>query len=97
LAVDEITANLIIHSNHEDDSKFVNLTINNLGDTFLFEISDKGTSFDQGNYKEPDILDNIRIGKKGGVGIALVKKIMDKVEFTHQDNYNVCRLYKKVM
>lgn len=96
LAVDEITANLIIHSNHEDNSKFIKLTVLELGDTFLFEIADKGQSFQQDNYVEPDIKDHIRIGKKGGVGIALVRRIMDKVEFTTEGNGNLCRLYKKV-
>ncbi|WP_026461647.1 ATP-binding protein [Adhaeribacter aquaticus] len=96
LAVDEITANLIIHANHEDNNKFIKLTIEKLDDTFLFEISDKGRSFNQANYKEPDIKDHIRIGKKGGVGIALVRRIMDKVEFTTDQGTNVCRLYKKV-
>jgi serine/threonine-protein kinase RsbW len=96
LAVDEITANLIIHSNNQDDSKFVNLAIFLEGDTFLFEISDTGKSFNQANYVEPDIRDHIRIGKKGGVGIALVKRIMDKVEFASDGGHNICRLYKKV-
>ena len=96
LAVDEITANLIIHSNNQDDSKFVKLAIFQEADTFLFEISDQVKSFYQATYKEHDIKDHIRIGKKGGVGIALVKRIMDKVEFTTDGQNNICRLYKKM-
>jgi serine/threonine-protein kinase RsbW len=96
LAVDEITANLIIHSNNQDDSKFVKLAIFQEGDTFLFEITDQGKSFNQANYVEPDIKDHIRIGKKGGVGIALVRRIMDKVEFASDGQHNICRLYKKM-
>lgn len=96
LAVDEITANVIIHSNNEDDSKFLKLTITPIGDCFLFEIADTGVSFNRSNYVEPNIPDFIRIGKKGGVGFALVNRIMDKVEFTSQGASNICRLYKKV-
>lgn len=96
LAVDEITANLIIHANKEDESKFVKLSIFQTGDIFLFELSDTGNAFNQGKYREPDIGNNIKEGKKGGMGVALVKKIMDKVEFTTQGNSNICRLYKKV-
>jgi serine/threonine-protein kinase RsbW len=96
LAVDEITANLIIHANKEDESKFVKLSIFQVGNTFLFELSDNGHSFNQGIYQEPDIGKNIKQGKKGGMGVALVKRIMDKVEFTTQDGSNICRLYKKV-
>lgn len=96
MAVDEITANLIIHANKEDESKFVQVAIFQTGDTFLFELSDNGFSFNQKNYKEPDIKKIISEGGKGGMGVALVKKIMDKVEFTTQGTSNICRLYKKV-
>jgi serine/threonine-protein kinase RsbW len=97
LAVDEITANLIIHSNQQDESKFVRLAIFQLaGDTLLFEITDKGISFNQANYTPPDIPGIIRGGGKGGVGIALVNRIMDKVEFKTEGSQNICRLYKKV-
>jgi len=96
LAVDEITANVIIHSNEEDDSKFLKLTITPIGDCFLFEIADKGISFDRSNYVEPNVEEFVKIGKKGGVGFALVNRIMDKVEFTSQGPNNICRLYKKV-
>lgn len=96
LAVDEICANLIIHANAEDDTKFLHLTIIRQKNEFLFEIVDNGKSFQKSAYKEPDILDHIRQGKKGGVGIALVNRIMDKVEFISNGQRNVCRLYKKV-
>lgn len=96
LAVDEISANLIIHANQENADKFMELAIERKNGQLLFEISDNGVSFQRSNYKEPDIEEYIRIGKKGGVGIAIVNRIMDKVEFTTQNGRNVCRLYKTV-
>jgi|SRR5690606_39192489 len=96
LAVDEISANLIIHANQEDADKFMELAITRVDKQLLFEISDNGISFQRSNYKEPDIEEHIRIGKKGGVGIAIVNRIMDKVEFTSENGRNVCRLYKTV-
>lgn len=96
LAVDEICANLIIHANQENPDKFICLNINKQKDMLKFEISDNGIAFQQSNYKEPDIEENIRTGRKGGVGIALVNRIMDKVEFTTARNQNVCVLYKKI-
>lgn len=96
LAVDEISANLIIHANQEDSSKFMELAIEKENRQLLFEISDNGISFQRSNYKEPDIEEHIRIGKKGGVGIAIVNRIMDKVEFTSSNGRNICRLYKTV-
>ena len=96
LAVDEICANLIIHANKEDASKFLELAISRVDKQLLIEISDYGISFQRTNYKEPDIEEHIRIGKKGGVGIAIVNRIMDKVEFVTEGDRNICRLYKTV-
>ena len=96
LAVDEICANLIIHANHENPDKFISLAINKQKEMLKFEISDNGVAFQRSNYKEPDIEENIRMGKKGGVGIALVNRIMDKVEFDTNGAQNVCVLYKKI-
>jgi serine/threonine-protein kinase RsbW len=96
LAVDEICANLIIHSNHEDNRKFLCLTIQYDREEIVFELADNGTPFEQDNYTEPNIHDNIRTGKKGGVGVALVNRIMDKVEYSVKGNTNICRLYKQL-
>lgn len=96
LAVDEICANLIIHANNEDPNKYIYLTITEPKDAVQFEIKDNGIAFKNSDYKEPDIMEHVRIGKKGGVGIALVRRIMDKVEFTSKNGSNACLLYKKI-
>ncbi|CAN5723871.1 hypothetical protein BH24BAC1_BH24BAC1_02380 [soil metagenome] len=97
LAVDEICANLIVHGNAEDDTKFLHLTVvTRPGNEFLFEIADSGKPFLLYNYKEPDIREHVENGRGSGLGIALVLRIMDKVEFTSNGSRNVCRLYKKV-
>jgi serine/threonine-protein kinase RsbW len=36
----------------------------------------------------------IKSKRKGGLGIILVKRIMDKIEFESIQNKNICRLYK---
>jgi serine/threonine-protein kinase RsbW len=94
LAVDEICANLIIHSNKEDSQKNLCLTIRYDNQEIIFELEDNGTPFVQANYKEPNIPDNIKEGKKGGVGVALVNRIMDKVEYSVKGSTNVCRMHK---
>jgi serine/threonine-protein kinase RsbW len=96
LAVDEICANLIIHANQENPDKFISLTIKQQNEMLQFKIADNGIAFQRSNYKEPNIEENIRMGKKGGVGIALVNRIMDKVEFATSDAQNMCILYKRI-
>ncbi len=94
LAVDEICANKIIHANQEDSSQYLTLIIRHLKNELELELQDTGRAFEQAAYKEPNILECIRQGKKGGVGVALVNRIMDKVEYRAHGTTNICVLYK---
>ena len=96
LAVDEVCANFIIHSNHEDDSKTIQLAITGNPNEVQFDVSDSAPAYHPGSYHEPNLKDLIQQGRKGGVGMMLVNRIMDKVEFRSVKGRNVCRLYKRL-
>ncbi|PIB36818.1 hypothetical protein BFP72_16130 [Reichenbachiella sp. 5M10] len=96
LAVDEVCANLIIHSNKCQASERLELFVEDHGEhEVFFEIIDYGQGFEYDNYEEPDLEEIIRTRKKGGLGIMLVRNIMDKVEFKIEKNRNICRMMKK--
>ena len=98
LAVDEVCANLIIHSNNCDEkaSLKISLTFEKIKGGVLFEIYDYGQFFDYEKYKEPKLDEVIREQRKGSLGLLLVRRIMDKVEFSREKTYNVCRLFKRI-
>lgn len=97
LAIDEICANLIIHSNECNDHESLEVEINyREGINIEFLIKDKGTSFDINRYEEPSMKEIIASKRKGGIGLMLVKRIMDEIEFTTENNYNICRLIKRL-
>lgn len=97
LAVDEVCSNLIIHSNNENVCEFLEIFIvvkKNNGVTF--EIKDKGIGFDISKYIEPALSDIVKTRRKGGLGLMLVNRIMDQVEWHSEADSNTCRLYKKL-
>ncbi|MES2730799.1 MAG: ATP-binding protein [Bacteroidota bacterium] len=97
LAVDEICSNMIIHSHQCNEEDFIELSIRNQKDGIVFEIVDKGDElFNLSSHQDPSITDIVKQGKKGGVGLMLVKKIMDNVEVLSEDSHHVWRLYKKL-
>ena len=97
LAIDEVCANLIIHSNNCDPREKLELLVDfRKGDRISFVIRDRGVSFDISRYKEPSMDEIIASKRKGGLGLMLVKRIMDEIEFTTENNYNICRLIKKL-
>lgn len=95
LAVDEVCANLIIHSHHCNPREQLEVKVNINGKSVTFDIIDKGIGFNIENYKEPSIKEIVSQKKKGGIGLMLVKRIMDDIEFIEGDNINVYRLHKK--
>lgn len=97
LAVDEVVANLIIHANAEDEARFLQLKLAVEDQMFGIEIEDDSQgSYLPSSFREPDLIEHIKTGRKGGVGMALVNRIMDRVEFSSSGTHNICRLYKKI-
>jgi serine/threonine-protein kinase RsbW len=97
LALDEMCSNLMIHAHHcnPNDLFELHIKIDN-HNPVVFEIIDDGTVFDINQFTEPGLDSIIHEKRKGGLGIRLVKTIMDKVEYQNQDGRNICRLVKTV-
>ena len=57
---------------------------------------DDGEIFDINRFHEPDIDNLVHEKRKGGLGIRLVKSIMDEVIYTTLNGRNVCRLTKTI-
>ncbi len=96
LAVDEVCANIIIHSKCKE-SQFIKLSLEVKNGKLIFEIMDHGArNFDINTYEGPELDEIIESKRKGGVGILLVKKIMDKIEMKSSNGTNICRLYKSI-
>lgn len=94
LAVEEVAANLIIHSHDCNPQEHIEIKVNRNQKQLKIEIIDSGKLFNILEYQEPEITEVIKSKRKGGLGIILVKRIMDKIEFESSQNKNICRLYK---
>ncbi|MEM9830134.1 MAG: ATP-binding protein [Bacteroidota bacterium] len=100
LVVDEVCSNLMIHSHKCNPDHSLELKIQ-IGDDqgVTFEIYDSGKKgFNFKQYKEPCIKQIIKDRRKGGVGLLLVRRIMDQIDhdFHPKSRKNIYRLYKKL-
>lgn len=95
LAVEEVCANLIIHSHGCNPKDIIQLEIKDSANSVIFEISDRGKAFNILDYEVPDLKKVLLEKRKGGLGIILVKKIMDEIEFESKNGTNTCRLIKR--
>ncbi len=98
LAVDEVCANRILHSPANSGEAFNNieLEIENNNNDFTFLIRDTGAFYDINTHESPDIHKLIAEKRKGGIGLLLVKKIMDSIEISRSEPYTVLLLRKSL-
>jgi serine/threonine-protein kinase RsbW len=94
LAVEEVCANLIIHSHGCNAKDHIDLEVKESPGKLIFEITDQGKAFNLLDYEIPDLIKVKGEKRKGGLGIILVKKIMDEIEFESTKGTNTCRLIK---
>lgn len=81
LAVDEACTNVIKHAHNYEYDKAMELLV--LLDTqkMTITITDRGLGFDVNNVTKPDLRKYIHEAKKGGLGIHLMRSLMDEVQF----------------
>jgi serine/threonine-protein kinase RsbW len=96
LSVDEICANLIKHALNLKPEDTIEITLIKENGGIRVNVLDHGISFNPVNYYEKSIQKLIHEKKKGGLGLMLVNKIMDKIEYQIEETYNVCSMYKRV-
>jgi serine/threonine-protein kinase RsbW len=96
LAVDEASANAIIHGNNcnEELSIVVELYFQDAKLTVrIFDIGD--FAFDE-KLMDRNIETLLRERAKGGLGLRLIHALMDDVRFFHEGDTHVCTLTKYV-
>ncbi|BDD00032.1 ATP-binding protein [Persicobacter psychrovividus] len=95
LAVDEVCANVMIHSHQCDAHDFIELTIRKKEGYIVFEIVDKHElGYDIENHQSVPVSILIEDKRKGGLGLQLVDKIMDRIEYFNLPPKHVYRLSK---
>ena len=58
-------------------------------------MKDQGDSFNEKGYSIPDIREQIKNKKRGGMGVYLIHKLMDNVNYLTNNEENEIRMYKK--
>ncbi|TVQ11589.1 MAG: ATP-binding protein [Balneolaceae bacterium] len=96
LAVDEAMTNVIKHAYGHDSSKLITVQQGVENSEFWVRITDSGRSFNLEGYVEPDIEERIRQKKKGGVGVYLIRRLMDNVEYKKVNSRNEIKMTKKL-
>ncbi len=97
LAVDEAATNIVKHAYHYDKEKdiLINFSISN--DECCVSLTDYGDSFDPSLITPPDMKEYLQQRRVGGLGLFLIRTLMDSMEYKSiPGKMNLLTMKKKI-
>ena len=95
VAIDEIFGN-IAHYAYAGENGGVSVQVDVKNDVAEITFIDEGVSFNPLLSKEPDVSLSAEDRDVGGLGIFLVKKTMDSLEYERREGKNILKLTKRI-
>ena len=96
LATDEAASNIIEHAYENMSDGTLELSCGMHGDAIKIVLIDHGESFDPSEIPMPDLKADLSDRKIGGLGIFLMRKLMDEVHYEPRpDRSNILTMLKR--
>lgn len=96
LATDEAASNIIEHAYEGVTDGIVDLSCGMQADALVVILVDHGLAFDPSEVPLPDLQADLAERKIGGLGIFLMRKLMDEVHYhSNPDKSNVLTMIKR--
>lgn len=95
LAVDEWITNIIMHG-YRKQAGTIAITCTITGKAVQIAIRDSAPAFNPLTVPAPDTSASLADRVVGGMGIFLIRKVMDSVEYEYADGQNVLTMVKKL-
>jgi anti-sigma regulatory factor (Ser/Thr protein kinase) len=91
LALEEALVNICKYS-YPDEPGDAEVNCKQDNGRFIIEIVDSGIPFDMTALPSPDLTSSIEKRKIGGLGIFLIKKMVDEVKYRREGSFNILNL-----
>ncbi len=95
LALEEAVSNVMLYAYPPETDGLVYVSAHIGEDRLDFRISDNGIPFDPTVAADPDVAADVKDRPIGGLGIFLVKHIMDQVSYCRENGKNILSMTKK--
>ena len=96
LALEEAVSNVILYAYPKDSTGIVDIEAIVLNDKVHFIITDNGVPFDPTAAPDADITLGVEDRSIGGLGIYLVRTIMDAVSYKREEGKNILSMTKNI-
>lgn len=95
VALDEILANIVTHGSVDGRIPAIEVLFRRAGEGVEVIVADDGPGFDPLAQPDPDVTLPLEARQPGGLGIALVKSLMDRVHYD-RGTRNVLTIWKRI-
>ena len=96
LALEEAVTNVISYAYPEGQEGTVDIDVRATKEQLEFVISDRGIPFDPTTKEDADITLGVEERPIGGLGIFLVRQLMDTILYEYKDKKNILTLRKQL-
>ncbi len=96
LAIDEACSNLILHGYKDMEPGYIHISIKDLKGEILIDVEDTGLPFNPAFLDPPELSDDINERKIGGLGVFILKEMMDEINYESKDGRNCLSLKMRV-
>jgi serine/threonine-protein kinase RsbW len=94
LALEEAVTNVIMYAFPEGEEHEYMLTVRRADNSLIFNVIDSGREFDPTLQPDADVTLSLEERPIGGLGIFLIRRIMQNVEYHRVDGKNVLTMVK---
>ncbi|HEX3026476.1 MAG TPA: ATP-binding protein [Clostridia bacterium] len=96
MSLDEILTNTVGYGFKDSEEHEIIVKFVLYNKTLTIEIRDDGIPFNPLKQPEPDLSQNIEERPIGGLGIHLVRKMMDAVDYRREEGCNILTIKKHI-
>ena len=96
LVLEEAVSNVIFYAYPKDEQQEIFLSANVSDHNLVFVLTDSGKEFDPTQAPDADITLSAEERQIGGLGIFLIRQIMNQIEYQRIDGKNVLTLGKQL-
>jgi len=94
LALEEIFMNVVMHGVRPESMPLVQVSLNRVADSVTMTVEDDGPQFDPLSLPPPDLSTGLAERPVGGLGVFLVRELMDTVRYERVGARNQLRMVK---
>ena len=96
LVIEEVVCNLVSHAYEDDAEHEIELRLAVEGDVLTLEVEDDGRDFDPCAVPAPDLGAPLPRRPVGGLGIPLIRRLMDEMRHERRRGRNLLTLTKRI-